>query len=143
MATVDYLLLANHVEVQNGLLYVSGGGWANLFRGPIDPTAELTPNHFGIGISLLIPWDETNQIHNLVIRIESQSGQEVFRLEGNIEVGRPPGLPSGTDQRIAVGFGIDAVFPEAGSHRAVAQIGENERSVPFQVWNEPKPPHLP
>lgn len=143
MATVDYLLLANHVEVQNGLLYVSGGGWANLFRGPLDPEHPPPINHFGIAASLVIPWDETNQAHHLVIRIERENDQEVARIEGDIEVGRPAGLSPGTEQRIAVGFGLDVAFPEEGGYRAVAQVGEDMRSVGFQVFNEAKPMYLP
>jgi hypothetical protein len=139
MATVDYLLLANHVEVQNGLLYVSGGGWANLFRGLLNPEEPAPINHFGIAASVVIPWDETNQGHNLLIWIERENGQEIARIEGGIEVGRPSGLRPGTEQRVAVGFGLDVQFPEEGSYRAVAQIGEDTRSVEFQVFNEAKP----
>jgi hypothetical protein len=146
MATVDYLLLANHVEVQNGLLYVSGGGWANLFRGPLDPEEPPPINHFGIAASLVIPWDETNQDHRFVIRVvqdkEGEDNQEVARVEGGIEVGRPAGLDPGTDQRISVGFSIDTAFPEEGRYRVVAQIGEDTRSVDFRVFNEPKPPFV-
>ena len=137
--TVDYLLLANHVEVQNGLLYVSGGGWANLFRGPLDPEESPPINHFGVAVSLVIPWEETNQVHHLVIRVERENDQEVARIEGNVEVGRPAGLSPGTEQRIAVGFGIDVVFPEDGGYRAVAQVGKDTRSVGFRVFNEAKP----
>ncbi len=113
-----------------------------MFRGPLDPEEPPPINHFGIAASLVIPWDETNQIHHLLIRIEQESAQEVARIEGNIEVGRPPGLPRGTEQRVAVGFGLDVAFPEEGSYRAVAQVGEDTRSVDFQVFNEAKPMHL-
>ena len=139
MATVEYLLLANHVEVQNGLLYVSGGGWANLYRGQLAPEAPPPVNYFGIGASVLIPWDETNQLHHLVIRIERDDEQELARIETDMEVGRPPGLPSGADQRIAVGFGVNLAFPEEGGYRAVAQIDEDTRSVDFRVFDQPKP----
>ncbi len=139
MATIEYLLLANHAEVQNGLLYISGGGWANLFRGPLDPDSPPPTNHFGIGASVLIPWDETNQHHHVVIRIEQENTLPLLRIEGEIEVGRPPGLLPGTDQRVAVGFGVDIQFPEEGSYRAVAEIGEDSRSVGFRVLDQPKP----
>ena len=143
MAAIEYLLLANHVEVQNGLLYVSGGGWANLFRGPLDPDSPPPINHFGIGTSVLIPWDETNQLHHLVIRVEQENGQELTRIETDIEVGRPPGLPQGADQRVAVGFGVNIAFPEEGSYRVVAEVGEDTRRVDFRVFDRSKPQFLP
>jgi hypothetical protein len=144
MATVEYLLLANHAEVQNGLLYVSGAGWTNLFRGSRNPDDPPPFNHFGIGASLLIPWDETNQRHQLVIRVvQDGSDEELARIEGGIEVGRPSGLESGEEQRIVMGVGVDVQFPQEGSYRAAMQIGEDERSITFRVFDQPKPLHLP
>jgi hypothetical protein len=143
MASIDYLLLANHAEVQNGLLYVSGAGWTNLFRGQVNPEDPPLVNYFGIGASVLIPWDETNELHHLVIRIERENDQELARIETDIEVGRPPGLPQGADQRVAVGIGVNIAFPEEGGYRAVAQVGQDERSVDFRVFDQPKPQFLP
>jgi hypothetical protein len=143
MATIEFLLLANHAEVQNGLLYVSGAGWANLFRGQVEPESPPPTNYFGIGASVLIPWDETNQIHHLVIRIERENNEELARIETDMEVGRPPGLPQGADQRVAVGFGVNIAFPEEGSYRTVAEVGQDGRSVDFRVFNQPKPQFLP
>jgi hypothetical protein len=141
MATVEYLLLANHAEVQNGLLYVSGAGWANLYRGSRKPGDPLLISHFGIGASILIPWDETNQRHQLVIRVvKVDSDEELARVEGGMEIGRPPGLESGAEQRVAVALGVDVPFPGEGSYRVVVQVGQDQRSVGFKVLDQPKPP---
>jgi len=141
MATVEYLLLANHAEVQNGLLYVSGAGWANLYRGPRKPDDPLLISHFGVGASLLIPWNETNQPHQLVIRVvKDGSDEELARVEGGIEIGRPSGLESGAEQHVVIGIGVDVPFPEEGSYRVVMRVGQDERSVGFKVLDQPKPP---
>jgi hypothetical protein len=146
MASIEYLLLANHVEVQNGLLYISGGGWANLFRGPLAPDEPPPINHFGVAVSLAIPWEETNQAHRIDIRVVHETDQEdtqpVAHIGGGIEVGRPAGIEAGTVQRVAVGFSIDTAFPKEGRYHVVAQIGEDTRSVDFMVFNEPKPPFI-
>ena len=138
MATIEFLLLANHAEVQNGLLYASGAGWSDLFRPPPGPEGQIPINHFGIGASISIPWDETNQPHHLTIAIQRAEGsEEVSRFETDIEVGRPPGLPAGTVQRAVFGIGVDIAFPEQGSYRVVATVDEDTRSVNFRVRDFP------
>lgn len=139
MATIEFLLLANHVEVQNGLLYASGAGWSDMFRQPPGQNEQPPPNHFGIGASISIPWDETNQPHRLTISIQHTKDEaELARIETDIEVGRPPGLPTGTEQRAVFGIGADIAFPEQGTYRIVAEVGEDARSVTFRVRNFPQ-----
>jgi hypothetical protein len=143
MATVEYLLLANHAEVRGGLLYVSGAGWANLFRGSRNPDDPIPLSHFGIGAGFLIPYDETNQLHHIVARIAKEDGdEELTRIQGNMEVGRPTGLAQGAEQHIVVGLSVDVQFPEEGTYRVVVQIGKDERSVVFRVLDQDRPLHL-
>lgn len=138
MATIEFLLLANHAEVQNGLLYVSGAGWSDMFRSPPDLEGQIAPNHFGIGASISVPWDETNQPHHLTISILREGdNSELARVETDIEVGRPPGLPAGTDQRAVFGIGADIVFSEQGLYRLVAEMNQDTRSVSFRVRDFP------
>jgi hypothetical protein len=101
-------------------------------------------NYFGVGTSVLIPWNETNQIHHLAVRIEQEEdNQELTRIEADMEVGRPPGLPQGADQHIAVGFGVNVAFPREGGYRMVAEVDQDMRSVDFRVFDQPKPQFLP
>jgi hypothetical protein len=136
MASIESLLLANHAEAQNGLLYISGGGWTELYRGQLGPNDEPPINHFGIAVSVLVPWDETNQQHHLVIQIEKDDGKELGRVEADFELGRPPGLPEGGEQHAALGIGADIAFSELGGHRIVAKVGDHERSVAFRVRDQ-------
>ncbi len=139
MATIEFLLLANHAEVQNGLLYASGAGWSDIFRGQPGPDGQVPVNHFGIGASVSIPWEETNQPHHLTISIQREEGNtELGRIETDVEVGRPAGLPAGTAQRAVFGIGADIAFPEQGSYRIVARVGDDERSVSFRVRDIPQ-----
>jgi len=132
------LLLANHVEVQGGLLYASGVGWADLYRQPVSE-GQFAPNHFGIGVSVLIPWDETNHPHHLTIQIGLEDGQVISRVETDVEVGRPPGLSTGADQRVLLGVGVDTIFPTQGTYQVVAEVGEDLHSISFRVHDQPKP----
>ncbi len=136
MASIEFLMLANHAEAVNGLLYISGGGWTELYRGQLGPNGEPPINHFGIATSVSVPWEETNRRHRLVITIKRDDETELARVEADIELGRPPGLPEGAEQRATLGIGADIAFPELGGHRIVAQVGDNERSVDFRVRDQ-------
>jgi hypothetical protein len=139
MATIEFLLIANHVEVQNGLLYASGAGWSDMFRVQPGPDGQVPPNHFGIGASVSIPWEETNQPHHLTISIQrEEDGAELGRIETDVEVGRPAGLPAGTDQRAVFGIGADIAFAELGGYRITTEVGEDTRSVSFRVRDFPQ-----
>ena len=141
MASIEFLFLANHAEVQNGLLYASGAGWSEMFRVVPDQEGQPSPtNHFAIATSVLVPWEDTNQFHLLTISIEQDGdGPQLVRAEVGIEVGRPPGLPAGTDQRAVFALPVDLTFPEQGSYRVVAEVGEDARSVSFRVHDQPMP----
>ncbi len=138
MPAIEFLALANHAEALNGLLYLSGGCWTDLWRG-IPQGVPVPANHFGVAVAVLIAWEDTNRRHHLTIRIESEDGKEVGKVEGDLEMGRPPGIPPGSDQRAVLALNADMQFPSAGGYRIVAQLGEETRSVSFRVHDEPRP----
>jgi hypothetical protein len=136
--TVDSLVLANHVEVVNGLLYVSGGGWTD-HRRPLPPGGAPLPSHLGIGVCVFVPWNETNRPHVLTVLIEDEDGNPLVKIEGHINVGRPPQLPQGAAQPVMLGFPLDVPFPHAGGYRVVASIDGDEAAKrwPFRVHDVP------
>lgn len=137
-ATIEFLILANHIEAINGLLYISGGGWTDLSRGPMPDQGSLI-THFGIGISALVPWEQTNQGHILSIVIEDGDGVAV--LQGPpvpINVGRPANLPHGSDQRVVMALGIDFAFPRQGAYQIVARLDDrHEKTWTFRIHDLP------
>jgi uncharacterized protein DUF6941 len=134
MAEIEYVLLADHAEAVNGKLYVSGAGWTDYNRAPTPAGAPAPPTHFGIGVSTLIPWTETNRRHHMVLRIESEDGDPVLgTVETDLEMGRPPGLPPGSDQRAVLALNADIQFPTAGGYRIVAELGEQVKTVSFRI----------
>lgn len=89
------MLLADAAQEVNGKLYVLGGGWS--VTGP-----DLPP--MAIAIKLDVPWSAANERHTFVIDLVDQDGRPVpagdspgVRVEGSFEVGRPAGLPAGSD----------------------------------------------
>lgn len=119
---VAFLILTDHSEAVNGKLYAIGAGW-NMLRFP-----ELPQDlQFGIAFGIDVPWDETNQPHDLALRIEDPDGERLgdeFTLE--FETGRPPGLVPGQDQRIVLSLTASISFATAGPHAVVMSAGETE-----------------
>jgi hypothetical protein len=144
MPEMEYVLLADHAEATNGKLNVMGAGWTDQWRAPRPLDAPLPITHFGIGVSVLIPWTETNRRHHLAIRIEDEDGRtELGKVEADLEIGRPPGLPSGSDQRAVLALNADIQFPNAGGYRVLAQLGEQTKTVSFRIHDELPPGSQP
>jgi len=143
MPKVEYVTMANHAEAVNGLLYLSGAGWTEHWR---TPPAEGPPpaSYVGIGVSILVAWGETNRRHRLTLRVEGEDGAtELYRLEADLEVGRPPGVPPGIDLRSVLAANLPLVFPQEGGYRVVAQIGNEGQTTSFRVHDQPPPGLLP
>jgi hypothetical protein len=133
MPEVELLTVANHAEAINGLLYLSGAGWTDLRRPTPQPGGPIPVNHIGIAIALLVGWNETNQRHRVTLRLENADGRDLVNMQADFEVGRPPGLPVGSDLRTVMGINTEIQFPSAGIYRVVAVVAESRRSVSFRV----------
>lgn len=140
MAEVELLTLANHAEAINGLLYLAGAGWDVVTRA-YPEGGRPTPHHFGVGVSVLVPWLEANKRHRLVILIEGEDGGEpLLRAEGELEVGRPPGTPEGSDLHAVLAIDATVDFPSPGGYRLVAQVGQDPpRTSSFRVVDRLQP----
>ncbi len=91
------MLLADHAQAAEGKLNIIGAGWTVV--GP-------APAPFAIAMLFEVPWDRANEPH--VFRLElvdsdgdpvlvpTPDGEEPLVLEGQFEVGRPPGVKRGT-----------------------------------------------
>ncbi|SRR5712691_161279 len=146
MPQIELLTVANHAEAINGLLYLSGAGWTDLVR-PVQPGGPAPVNHIGIGIAILLSWNETNQRHRVGLRIENADGQRLVDVQGDIEMGRPAGLAPGSDLRGVMAVTAEVQFPAEGIYRVVASAAEDTRSVTFRVHDAaipamPRPPQI-
>ena len=131
---IETLLLANHAEAHNGLLYAQGAGWVHHWRGPQQDGQPPRISHFGVAATLLVPWGDTNRQLPLWIEIVPEDGGEpIVRIDGSYEVGRPPGTPPGSDQRSVLAVNFDLQFPSAGGYRLSAGTGNSQRTISFFV----------
>lgn len=127
------MLLCDAAAVAEGKLYIHGGGWS-IIRQP------STPTPMALAIKLSIPWDQTNEPHQITARLLTEEGDEVdlgagpIMAQGKIEVGRPSGLKRGTaiDAPLALEFGSLAL--DAGGYVWKLDIDGTEMSrAPFRV----------
>lgn len=133
---VDFLILADHAESVNGKLYLMGGAWDQI--GVIDFAKPVT---FSIALGILIPWNATNQDHQLQVHLLDEDGTRLFRMEGGFRAGRPPQLPQGGAQHNVLAITASAVLPKPGVYSVEATINDGERrTTSFSAHQASRPP---
>jgi len=131
------MLLADSAQEVNGKLYVLGGGWNTL--GPV-------PAPSAIAIHIHVPWDQTNRVHTWRIELHDNDGEPVMvpgpageqqiRIEGNLEVGRPPGVSPGSELGVSLALTIGPLPLAAGGYVWRMWIDDDttdEWRLPFSV----------
>ena len=92
---LDFLIIADKAEAVNGKLYLMGGGWDRL-------AIQESPGigMFDVAFGVIVGYNETNVKHKFSLGIEDEDNVVVLGpLEGEFEVGRPPGLMASQEQR--------------------------------------------
>lgn len=125
--------LADSAEVVNGKIYALGIGW-DLVASPTFPFAFP---RVALGILIHVGWTETDEPHELRVRLETEDG-DVVPLSGAVpggaspvltewasafSAGRPPLLTPGDDQIVPMALNINnIVFPRPGGYSWVISL---------------------
>ena len=127
---VEWLILADAAQVVDGKLYLLGGGWTTITVSGGFPAQQ----RIALALAIGVPWDETNRRHGLEIEITDEDGRSLARVEGQFEVGRPPGIPLGQSQRLQFAADITMGFDKPGTFVIVVRInGVEGRRIEFNV----------
>lgn len=128
---VDYLLIADFAEALNGKIYVQGGGWDTLTVNAQFPLSRSV----AIALGLRVPWEDTNQRHGVRLVVLNEDRQaEIALAEGEVEVGRAPGIPQGHAQLVPIAFTLPLKFPEPSSFSVRLSVDDRElKVIPFRV----------
>ncbi|MFN8559031.1 MAG: hypothetical protein U0531_17380 [Dehalococcoidia bacterium] len=92
---VEWLILADAAQVVGGKLYLLGGGWKVLNVSAGFPVQQRC----AVAVSFEAPWNETNVPQQVEVEVATEDGRTLAKMEGQFEVGRPPGIPPGQSQR--------------------------------------------
>lgn len=115
---VEWMILADHADIVGGKLYLAGGGWDT-----ISVASELPHRRMiGLAVAVDVPWNQTNEAHSLTILVQDEDGQEHAKIEGHLEVGRPPGFPRGQSQRAQLAVNLQIQFDKPGGYTVITSI---------------------
>jgi len=132
---IEWLILADSAQVVGNKLYLLGGGWDAIMVHKGFPVNQ----GLSIAVSIKVPWNSTNQKHNFEIEIvgedpQTEEQKSMAKMGGQFEVGRPPGIPQGEDQRIQMAMNLELPLDAPGSKTVLARIdGEEARRTQFRV----------
>jgi hypothetical protein len=125
--------MADGAQIANNKLYVLGGGWDVITINSAFPATH----HLGLAAAFRVPWTETNQRHTFELAIVNEDSDEALvTLNGEFEVGRPPGIPQGTEQRSQIAAEMTIEIPSPGQYAVRVRLnGEDrpEQQIPFMV----------
>ena len=125
---IDFMLLADKAEVLGGKLYMMGGAWDRLTINDINAPVALS-----IVIGVLVPWNLTNESHQLQIRIEDEDGSPIRpNAQATINVGRPVSSTKGQRFRAIAVLSNQWKLPKPGAYSVTASVaGQHEKRVTF------------
>ena len=129
---IDYALIADHADIVGGKLYLMGGGW-DTFTAPNLPMQI----RLAVAVGVRIGWEETNRPVPIVVTVEDDDGATLVRIEGGVNVGRPPLLPPGATQLAQMAANFPVNIAKAGGYRVAIRAGEGDsvvdRGLPFRI----------
>src|SRR6201995_1670964 len=138
------MMLADHAQVADGKLFISGGGWSVCGPGPVA---------CGVAVLFHIPWQRTNEKISFTLKLLDEDGNSVIqpgpngaqevRAGGQFEAGRPAGLAPGTEINVPVAFNTVLQLSPGGRYTWVLEIDEqadDEWRLSFATReNQPSP----
>ena len=71
----------------------------------------------GLALGILVGWNETNRRHQFKIEIlHEDSNETLYRMEGEFDQGRPPGIQPGIEQRFQLVSSLILGITKAGQY---------------------------
>jgi Family of unknown function (DUF6941) len=101
------MMLADHAQVADGKLFISGGGWS---------ACEPGPTPCAVAVIFHVPWQETNEKVPFSLRLVDEDGHGIMQpgaqdglpvqVNGHFEARRPAGMTPGSEINVPMSFNI-------------------------------------
>ena len=136
------MLLCDSAQASNGKLYILGGGWAQL-------NTPDTPTPMALAVKIAVPWDEANKRHTVRAELLDVNGESItlegsdgpLVIDGNFEVGRPPGTKPGAPLDTVMVFNFMGISLPSGGYVWIFKIDDEICArAPFRVVGAPNQP---
>lgn len=132
------MLLADFVQAVQGKLYILGGGWSVTGPGAVQ---------MGIAVKVEVPWDQANVQHTFRLTLVDADEQPVLvpgaeqpvQVEGQFEVGRPPGLKHGSPLDFALAVNVPPLPLEPDSRYVWRLLIDGESDEDWYVGFTTRP----
>jgi hypothetical protein len=133
---VSTAMLADAAAVENGKLYVHGGGWS------VINATQLPVVHPTMALALVVKVEYTEALedHPITIDLLDEDDQAIGpKVEGIIHVGHPPRTRPGTPAFVpqAIRFNMIRFEREGGYRFRIIVRDEEVASIPFRVSLQP------
>lgn len=109
-------MLCDFAEEVNGKLYIMGGGWTRVVK-------QFDSVSLSIAGKLFVPWNETNRKLKAELALFDGDGAPAeihgdrVVVDADLEVGRPAGIPQGTDIDVPLTFRFNNMPLSPGRYR--------------------------
>lgn len=139
------MLLCDYAQSVNGKLYIVGGGWSLLSK--VQPRVNMS-----LAVKLTVPWSRSNEKLHMEAALITDQGEEVtqeaddgtsqaVKAQGDIELGRPPGLRHGTSLDATFVLNFEGLDLDVGGYVWQLDVANKAAArIAFQVINPPGMP---
>jgi len=117
---VEFVMLADRAEAINGKLYIMGGAWDRLQKSDFG-----TPHQLSIAVSVVVPWNATNEEHRLNVRVVDADEHEIAGGQVTFAAGAPAQMKRTESQKALLAFNMAVNFPGPGTFKVKGMIDDD------------------
>jgi len=135
---LDWMILANHAEARDGLLYISGGTWDTLnIQAPMEggPPNAVAVFQGVVVTRLKVHGSEVPSDHSFSLVVIDEDGAELAKAEGSFHAEKIAGVPPEWGQGVNVIVGLTGLpLPKFGQYSLELLVdGRHVGTRPFRV----------